>query len=72
MDHIEHAQAYKEHTINSGIRFYKQIYNKPRGGGGGGHFNFICTEVCGHRIGKLTHPQTKAGPKTDPFSNYLQ
>ena len=27
---------------------------------------------CGHRIGKLTHPQTKAGPKTDPFSDYLQ
>ena len=44
----------------------------PGGGGGGGHFNFICTGVCGHRIGKLTHPQTKAGPKTDPFSDYLQ
>ena len=40
--------------------------------GGGGHFNFICTGVCGHRIGKLTHPQTKAGTKTDPFSDYLQ
>ena len=40
--------------------------------GGRGHFNFICTGVCGHRIGKLTHPQTKAGPKTDPFSDYLQ
>ena len=39
---------------------------------GGGHFNFICTGVCGHRIGKLTHPQTKAGPKADPFSDYLQ
>ena len=38
----------------------------------GGHFNFICTGVCGYRIGKLTHPQTKAGPKTDPFSDYLQ
>ena len=38
----------------------------------GGHFNFICTGVCGHRIGKLAHPQTKAGPKTDPFSDYLQ
>ena len=32
-------------------------------GGGGGHFNFICTGVCGHRIGKSTHPQTKAGTK---------
>ena len=37
------------------------------GGGGGeeegrGHFNFICTGVYGHRIRKLTHPQTKAGP----------
>ena len=31
--------------------------------GGGGHFNFVCTGVCGHRIGKLTHPQTKAGPQ---------
>ena len=29
----------------------------------GGHFNFICTGVCGHRIGTLTHSQTKAGPK---------
>ena len=38
----------------------------------GGHFNFICTGVCGHRTGKLTHPQTKAGTKTDPFSDYLQ
>ena len=38
----------------------------------GGHFDFICTGVCGHRIGKLTHPQTEAGPKTDPFSDYLQ
>ena len=40
--------------------------------GVGEHFNFICTGVCGHRIGKLTHPQTKAGTKTDPFSDYLQ
>ena len=39
---------------------------------GGGDFNFICTGVCGHRIGKLTHPQTKPGQKTDPFSDYLQ
>ena len=38
----------------------------------GGDFSFICTGVCGHRIGKLTHPQTKAGPKTDPFLDYLQ
>ena len=42
------------------------------GGGGRGHFNFICTGVCGHRIGKLTHPQTKASTKTDPSSDYLQ
>ena len=28
----------------------------------GGHFNFIRTGVCDHKIGKLTHPQTKAGP----------
>ena len=39
---------------------------------GGGGNNFICTGVCGHRIGKLTHPQTKSGQKTDPFSDYLQ
>ena len=32
------------------------------GRGGGGDFNFICTGVCRHRIRKLTHPQTKAGP----------
>ena len=30
--------------------------------GRGGHFIFICMGECGHRIGKLTHPQTKAGP----------
>ena len=40
--------------------------------GGEGHFNFICTGVYGYRIRKLSHPQTKAGPKTDPFSDYLQ
>ena len=27
----------------------------------GGHFNFVCTGVCGHTIGKLTYLQTKAG-----------
>ena len=32
------------------------------GGGGGGHNNFVCTGVCSHRIGQLTHLQTKAGP----------
>ena len=31
---------------------------------GGGDFSFVCTGVCGHRIGKLTHPQTKARPNT--------
>ena len=39
-----------------------RLFWKGHRGGGGGHFNFICTGVCGHRIGKLTHPQTKAGP----------
>ena len=38
----------------------------------GGHFNFICTGVCDHRIGKLAHRQIKTGQKTDPFSDYLQ
>ena len=28
---------------------------------GMGRFNFVCTRVCGHTIGKLTHPQTKVG-----------
>ena len=28
----------------------------------GGHLNFVCTGVCGHMMGKLIHPQTKAGP----------
>ena len=51
------------------IRFYFADLSQ---GNPGGHFNFICTGVCGHRIGKLTHPQTKAGQKTDPFSDYLQ
>ena len=27
----------------------------------GDHFNLICTGMCGHTIGKLTHPQTEAG-----------
>ena len=30
-----------------------------RGGGGGGHFNFVCTGVCGGTLGKLTNPETK-------------
>ena len=53
----------------------KSMVNEPHdrlSGPGGGHFNFICLGVCGHRIGKLTHPQTKPGQKTDPFSDYLQ
>ena len=28
----------------------------------GGHFNFVCTGVFGHTIGKLNHSRTKAGP----------
>ena len=28
----------------------------------GGHCSFFCTGVCSHTIGKLTHPQTEAGP----------
>ena len=30
-------------------------------GNPGGHFSFVCTGVCCRIIGKLTHPQTKAG-----------
>ena len=35
----------------------------------GGHFNFVCTGVSGHRIEKLTHPQTKAGPSINRNKN---
>ena len=38
----------------------------------GGHFNFVCTGVCGHRIGKLTHPQTKAGPSINKNTPILR
>ena len=38
----------------------------------GGALQLHLYGVCGHRIGKLTHPQTKPGQKTDPFSDYLQ
>ena len=56
---------------NGNSKFFR--VNQSSGGGGGGrHFGFICTGVCGRRIGKLTHPQTKAGQKPDPFSDYLQ
>ena len=37
-----------------------------------GHFNFVCTGVCGHRIGKLTHPQTKAGPSINKNTPILR
>ena len=40
--------------------------------GGGGHFNFVCTGVCGYRIGKLTHPQTKAGPSINKNTPILR
>ena len=46
-----------------------------RMGGGGGHFNFVCTGVCGHSIRKLAYLQTKTGPsinKNRQFSDYLQ
>ena len=36
----------------------------------GGHFNFACTGVCGHIIGKLTHSQTKPG--FIAFPDYVQ
>ena len=39
---------------------------------GGGALKLDLYGGCGHRIGKLTHPQTKAGTKTDPFSDYSQ
>ena len=52
-------------------RFYKKLITvnwlSPRG-----HFNFVCTGVCGHRIGKLTHPQTKAGPSINKNTPILR
>ena len=38
---------------------------------GGASTSFVWG-VCGHRNEKLTHLQTQAGTKTDPFSDYLQ
>ena len=35
-------------------------------------FSFVCTGVCGHRIGKLTHPQTKAGPSINKNTPILR
>ena len=58
--------------MNSARNNDSDAYKETTKSRGGGHFNFICTWVCGHRTGKLTHPQTKAGQKTDPFSDYLQ
>ena len=34
----------------------------PRVPGGWGHFNFVCTGVCGHITEKFAHSQTEAGP----------
>ena len=44
------------------VSVFLVCYGFPSQPGGGGHFNLIYIGVCGHRIGKLTHPQTKAGP----------
>ena len=38
----------------------------------GGHFNFVCTGVCGHRIGKLTNRQTKDGPSINKNTPILR
>ena len=29
------------------------------------HLDLVCTEMCDHIFGKLTHPQTKTGPSID-------
>ena len=50
--------------------FPSHLMDQPQGGGG--HFNFVCTGVCGHRIGKLTHPQTKAGPSINKNTPILR
>ena len=75
--HLSHSANEAERIVymfHGNLMFYKKpcSHDAISRGGGGGQFNFICTEVCGHRIGKLTHPQTKTGPNTDPFSDYLQ
>ena len=51
---------------SSNVLTENEIVSDATPGGGGTSTSFE------HRIGKLTHPQTKAGPKTDPFSDYLQ
>ena len=40
--------------------------------GGGRHFNFACMGVCGHRIRKLTHSQTEAGPSINKNTPILR
>ena len=60
-------------TAKGGLTILGTFYRDSlRAQSPGGHFNFNCTGERGHRIGKLTYPQTKAGTKTDPFSDYLQ
>ena len=43
-----------------------------RGGGGGGALQHRLYGVCGHKIGKLTHPQTKAGPSINKNTPILR
>ena len=57
-----------QHYLSSMVLPRNQLFD-PRGGG---HFNFVCTGVCGHRIGKLTHPQTKACPSIDKNTPILR
>ena len=38
----------------------------------GGHFNLICAGVCGDTNGKLTHPQTEAGPSINKNRSNLR
>ena len=40
--------------------------------GGGGHFNFVCTGDVATGLGKLTHPQTKAGPSINKNTPILR
>ena len=51
----------------------KQIHLNEKGNLGG-PFNFVCTGVCGRIIGKLTHPQAKAGLSINKnrFPDYVQ
>ena len=50
---IEKSMIFDSLGVNRAVCEFSVVVVVP-----GGHFNFVCTGVCGHTIGKLTHPQT--------------